>query len=103
MIYTSYFSSKKFNEKDGVAITLGGNFWKGEVYKELAPTPQILNLWKKEGRNNPKGELIYEALYRRDLLSKLVVSEVAKKLDGKVLLCFEKSSGPEPLRDCLHQ
>lgn len=95
MIYTSYFSSRKFNVNDGVAITLGGKFWKGEVDKTLAPTSRILNWWKneltEEERLTPKKQAIYKALYIRDVLAKLDVKEYAKKYQNKVLLCFEKT------------
>jgi hypothetical protein len=95
MIYTSYFSSKKFNTNDGIAVTLGASWWKGKFYKALAPTPKILSWWKnlsKEEQLTPKNKAIYETLYKRDVLSKLDVNKVAKDLDGKVLLCFEKSN-----------
>lgn len=90
MIYTSYFSSRRFPINLGVAITLGGKFWKGDVYKALAPTPQILNWWKNERQKWKNPELVYEKLYIRDVLNKLDVHQVAKDLNGKVLLCFEK-------------
>lgn len=95
MIYTSYFSSKKFNPDDAVAITLGGRFWKGEVDQTLAPTPRILNWWKntltEEERQTPKKQAIYKFLYIRDVLSKLNPIEYGLKYQDKVLLCFEKS------------
>ena len=98
MIYTSYFSKFKgdFGGKkytDGVSITLGGHWWKGNKCNELAPTSQILSWWKNltpEEQKTIAKQNIYKKLYYRDVLSKLNVHEMYKKLDGKVLLCFEK-------------
>lgn len=97
MIYTSYFSKLKklaADSKDCVAITLGGSFWQGDFCPELAPTNRILAWWKslsKEEQLNPKNQVIYEKLYRRDVLSHLDVHQMYNNLNDKILLCFEKT------------
>lgn len=98
MIYTSYFANVKKNHEAinyCVAITLSSTFWNGDFCFELAPTHKILHWWKsltEEQRNEPKQQAIYERLYRRDVLAFLNVHNLYKRLDGKILLCYEKSS-----------
>ena len=43
MIYTSYFSSKKYNKEDGISIARYTKFWKGETYPNLYPSEELLN------------------------------------------------------------
>ena len=88
MIQTGYFA--KFKDDNGVAICLyPPKFFKGEVYKALAPTERILEWWKQSPQD-AKAQDIFKKLYYRDVLNHLNVHEVARVLDGKVLLCFER-------------
>ena len=88
MIWTGYFSGYKGTE--GVAICLWKPYWfKGEQYLPLAPTQRILN-WFRETDRGEEAQKIYRQLYFRDVLAKLDVHQVARALDGKVLLCYEK-------------
>ena len=88
MIYTGYYA--KFNGNNGLSISLHPPKWtKFLQYKPLAPTQQILDWWN----NSPKGlkeQKIYKRLYQRDVLNHLDVHTIAKELDGKVLLCYER-------------
>ena len=97
MIYTSYYAyvKKYMIPKDKcVSITLGGKFWEEDICVELMPTGKILSWWKsltKEEQKDKKNQLIYERLFYRDVLSKRNAKELYKELDGKILLCFEKT------------
>jgi uncharacterized protein YeaO (DUF488 family) len=93
MIYTSYFSSKKYKPEDGVAIARWCSFWPGLTFKTLAPSEELLSWWKSlplEERASSDAQDFYEKLYRAQL-SKLNPAEIATILDGKTLLCFERS------------
>jgi uncharacterized protein YeaO (DUF488 family) len=93
MIYTSYFSSRKYKSDDGVAIARWCNFWSGPTFKALAPSEELLSWWKSlplEERASSEARDFYEKLYRAQL-SKLNPAEIATILDGKTLLCFERS------------
>ena len=46
MIYTSYFSSKKYNKEDGISISRYNKFWEGESYPLLYPSASLLAWWK---------------------------------------------------------
>lgn len=88
MIKTGYFAKHKGT--DGVSIALyPPKFFKGRCYSALAPTPQILEWWKSS-EQDAKAQNIYRRLYFRDVLNKLDVHEVARALEGKTLLCFER-------------
>lgn len=88
MIYTGYFAG--YRVANGVAICLyEPKWWKGECFKALAPTARILQWWK-ESPQDEKSKRIYEKLYCRDVLGHLNVHDVARALEGKVLLCYEK-------------
>lgn len=88
MIKTGYFA--KHNGIDGIAISLyTPKFFKGRAYKKLAPTVQILEWWNASAKDS-KAQIIYRKLYYRDVLNKLDANEVAKELDGKTLLCYER-------------
>ena len=94
MIYTSYFSSKKYNPEDGVSITRWSPFWKGYTFKDLAPSTDLLKWWKslpEEAQKCQDCQQIYFQVYKQETLSKLDPHKVAALLDGKVLLCYEKS------------
>lgn len=94
MIYTSYFSSKKYNKEDGVSIARYTKFWNGPVYEKLYPSKTLLSWWKHKRENGQHKDPIYTRqyiqAYYEETLSKLDPYEVAKELDGKVLLCYEK-------------
>lgn len=92
MIWTSYFS--KYKGHNGVSISRWCKFWTGQVCQELMPTEQILRWWKSlsvDEQSSLHNQAIYECLYRRDVLNKLNVFEIAKRLESKVLLCYEKT------------
>lgn len=93
MIYTSYFA--KYKGDNGVSISRGAKWWGGEVYKDLRPPAELLAWWKEKYSKNAKDiEEVWAAfssVYREQVLNKLDVHKVAKDLDNKVLLCFEKS------------
>jgi hypothetical protein len=46
MIYTSYFSSKKYSKEKGVPISHWNKFWDGLVYPLLVPSESLLSWWK---------------------------------------------------------
>lgn len=88
MIQTGYFA--KFKGDNGVAICLyPPKYFKGETYPSLAPTKRILE-WYKSTPQDEKSQRIYKKLYYRDVLNHLDVHAVARALDGKVLLCYER-------------
>lgn len=88
MIYTGYFA--KCKSDNGVAICLyKPEWWKGECFKDLAPTERILQWWKQSPQDS-KAQAIYKKLYYRDVLNHLDVHDVARALQDKILLCYEK-------------
>lgn len=94
MIYTSYFSSKKYNKEDGISIARYNKFWDGEIYPLLYPSICLLTWWKRMPTNfqqSKKYQDQYKEAYYEENLSKLNPHIVAAELEGKVLLCYEKS------------
>ena len=92
MIYTSYYAHYKGDK--GVAISLWLPKWyptKIEHFPALAPTQQILQKWKNSDKTDADKQEYVEA-YINDVLAKLDVHTVAKQLDGKVLLCYERAT-----------
>ena len=89
MIYTSYFA--KFQGDNGVAICRGAKWWTGEKYIKLAPPAELLAWWKCQKKDLESCWGAFEKVYRQEVLSKLDVHQVARDLDGKVLLCFERT------------
>lgn len=87
-IRTSYFSHYK--GADGVCIAIGAPWWKGERYPKLYPPQKLLEWWKNVGEKVGNVDA-YKNCYKVFVLDNLNVHEVAKELNGKVLLCFEKS------------
>ena len=86
MIHTSYYA--KYRGMDGVSIARYSPKWfKGGRDIELAPSAQLL-LDYKHGHIN---DAIYSTYYRTQL-DKLDPAKVYERLDGKVLLCYEKST-----------
>ena len=96
MIYTSYFgrmNSKKYgNLKDrAISIARGNKYWDGEVYPPLFPTWDII----LRAHNNTITKEEYERVYRKEVLDKLDPAKVYADLDGKILLCYEKTADIE--------
>ena len=87
MIYTSYFSSRKWELSKGISIARYVKFWEGETYPLLFPSQNLLSDYK----NGLINEKEYERRYVYETLSKLNPKEVYEALDGKVLLCYEKT------------
>ena len=90
MIHTSYFAvaHRKASPERLVSIARKApNGFAGAHYPQLYP-PSWLLQWYKSGKVNDEE---YEVLYRSEVLSKLNPETVAKQLDGKVLVCWEKS------------
>lgn len=93
MIYTSYFSSKKYKQEDGVSIARWAPFWHGYNFQQLAPSIELLRWWKSlppEDQEKAEYRQYYKDLYTQQILSKLNSAKVAEILEGKTLLCFEK-------------
>ncbi len=92
MIYTSYFA--KYKGENGISIArYSPKWWNGDVYKDLAPNDDLLFWWKslsKIQQSNIEYINMYMMSYINNILNKLDVHKVAKDLDGKVLLCYEK-------------
>lgn len=95
MIYTSYFSSKKYNKEHGISISRWNKFWQGESYPELFPSESLLKWWKslpEELQTQNYYQQLYFTYYKQETLDKLNPHKVAADLENKVLLCYEKSS-----------
>ena len=94
MIYTSYFSSKKYNKDQGISIARYNKFWQGETYPELFPSTTLLAWWKSLSEESQKcqdyQQMYFEA-YKQETLDKLDLHKVAADLENRVLLCYEKS------------
>lgn len=94
MIYTSYFSSKKYNKENGISIARYNKFWDGDSYYLLFPSVCLLTWWKHMPANFQQSKEYqdqYKKAFYEETLSKLDPHKVAKDLEGKVLLCYEKS------------
>ena len=93
MILTSYFA--KYHGDNGVAICRGAKWWTGEKYLALAPPSTLIAWWKNHGHTPDTCEKecwgAFRKMYYKEVLDKLDVHTVAKELDGKILLCFEKT------------
>lgn len=89
MIYTSYFASKKYDVDKAVCIAR----WSPSSFNnmlhcpDLYPPADLLKDWKE----NKITEEEYTRRYKRDVLAKLNPNTIYNALDGKVLLCYEKS------------
>lgn len=95
MIYTSYFASKKYNKDQGISIARYNKFWQGETYPKLFPSVDLLAWWKGLSSELQQHEgyiQLYFAKYKMETLDRLDPHKVAAELDGKILLCYEKSS-----------
>lgn len=96
MIYTSYFgrmNSRKYGHlKDkGISIAKGNKYWDGEQYPDLFPTWDII----KKAHDKTITEEEYEKIYRETVLNKLDPAKVAEDLNGRILLCWEKTADVE--------
>lgn len=94
MIYTSYFSSHKYHPEDGISIARWSSFWKGPTFEALAPSEQLLIWWKslpKALQDLPEAQEHYKRVYTEQTLSRISPAEIAMILEGKTLLCFERS------------
>lgn len=86
MIYTSYFA------KSGQlpnAVSIAGktpDWFYGAKFPKLAPKAWFFKLYKETG---DEGQYIQD--YYTHVLSKLDPVEIVKELDGKIMLCYEKS------------
>lgn len=96
MIYTSYFARLKDIPEKYIPVSIAWKtpeFYKGLVYKKLAPTPDILYQYKSDNNWNR-----YEKFYEHSILSLLSVNDVLQdllNLTGSydiVLLCYEKGN-----------
>lgn len=93
MIYTSYFSSRKYKPEDSVSIARWCKFWTGLRFDALAPSADLIGWWKSlspEVQETAAAKQHYARLYRVQL-NNLNPVEVAIILEGKTLLCFEKT------------
>lgn len=90
MILTSYFSNwRKFPENmKTISVSRFPPKWAkfDEQMNELAPSSNLLMRYK----NNEITDIEYTREYNEQL-SNLNVNEIAEKIKGSVLLCFEKS------------
>ena len=94
MIYTSYFSSKKYNKEQAISISRWNKFWQGETYPDLFPSESLLKWWKSLPENlqwDMTYQQLYFTYYKQETLDKLDPPKVAADLENKVLLCYEKS------------
>ena len=95
MIYTSYFA--KYKGDKGVSIARSTpKWWKGDCYKTLAPSVELLKWWKslaKEEQTAAGYIVKYTQRFLEETLNPLepFINDIYESLDGKVLLCYEKS------------
>ena len=89
MIYTSYIAntrylSKEYQDKYISIAAFPPPGGKVEQFKKLTPSKHILMEYKQY-----HDEEKYIKDYYKEVLSLLDPIEIAKELDGKILLCFE--------------
>ena len=88
MIYTSYFASRKYDPEQSVSIARWApRGYQGASIPDLYPPADLLRDYKSGAVDQKE----YEQIYRERVLSRLNPDTVAKRLDGLVLLCYEKS------------
>ena len=88
LVYTSNFAKSKKYPKD-ILVSIARWQPKGcnlKSYPQLYPVESILRAYKTTGDWQE-----FERKYRKQLLA-LHPAQVAADLDGKILLCYEKSS-----------
>jgi len=85
-VYTSYFG--KYKGANGVSIVRGRpSKFSGEQYLELAPPWSLIEGYKSGVYSKED----YTKKYIATVLNKLDPEKVYNDLDGKVLLCYERS------------
>ena len=83
----NYIAYREFFNKRCVSISLSQpSDCDFPVYKALAPNWDLLSDWKNKKITWQE----YEDRYRKEVLDKLDVHQVAKDLMGKICLCWEK-------------
>lgn len=91
LIKTSYFGNWRNFPKDYTQISVAQYSppaWSGDIFKELAPSVELLYKWKQ----NKITEKEYKNIYLAELNSKFMPEEVLEKLPEKsLLLCYEKA------------
>jgi len=85
MIYTSYFASKKFDVDQAISIARKTPI-NIPVYLDLAPPMDLVLEYKRT-----LDQSMYVLKYSIEVLSKLDPEKVARDLDNKILLCYEKT------------
>lgn len=89
-IYSSYFARaiKIFPDKMlvSISITTPEN-WRGAYLRELRPPVSLLYSYKNGLITTEE----YEEVYRKEVLDWLNAREIADKLRGKVICCWERS------------
>jgi len=83
---TSYFAKYKGENGIAVSVTIPKN-WSGGLIRELNPPFYLLNQYKKGLVTDSQ----YIEIYNKKVLNNLDVKEIANKVNGKVMLCWEKS------------
>lgn len=96
MIFTSYFAKLREILPNFVPIAIcryPPKWYRGLIYKELAPSSNLLNTWNGGGITAEDYIRIYETEVLNHLNPHTVVSELTKMADGHdiVLLCYEKT------------
>lgn len=87
MIYTSYFGNLPNLDKSAVVnVSRWNKFWKGNDCEELKPSTKML-IDFKNGKIGVKEYTYFFKWY----LAELDVNELAHRLDGKILCCYEKT------------
>ena len=92
MTYTSYFGNIRKLDKDKcVAICRWLPSWyKGAHYPAVAPTEEMIRRWKS-GKQDRDAMNEYIRTYQKDVLDHLDPVEIKTILEGKILLCYEKT------------
>jgi uncharacterized protein (DUF488 family) len=86
VIYTSYYAKSGSLPN---AVSISGktpDFFEGDQIKCLAPKWDFFKVYKETGDKN-----FYIEQYVSRVLSVLDVQEIATRLEGKIMLCYEKT------------
>jgi len=87
MIYTSYFANKITDNIHAISIARKTpKYINIPVYIDLAPPFELVSDYKKD-----HNQARYTIRYILEVLSKLDPHKVVQDLDGKFLLCYERS------------
>lgn len=85
MIQTSNFA-KHANHPDAISISAKAPVnYKGKEFKTLAPKWHFFKKYKEDGDSE-----YYTKCYQEEVLKRLNPKEIYDKLDGAILLCYEK-------------